>query len=313
MSTNAPSSAPGTTPPESVADTLRGLREDVGQANDLHNVPDTLVDRTIAALEDARKQAMTIGETARDGLRAELAQWNLDRVPEVLKGAVEATKKSVEDIYSDWQSKTVSFNKPTSEKFFESLSGLGEKVTTFMDAIQKTIARIVEKLQIVPLMMQFGVTVPDWLLPNGMGMKELFAVLSANKRTLETGPKDEENMREVIKVLSGLNTGKLPANQLSLDEFLKSVVEQGPSEKKALTTEDILNGARAVAQNMKQQPAATSAPAAPAAAPAAPTAAPAASAAPAPAGTAPAGPTSAPAAAPSTAPAAPSPTTSTAA
>lgn len=278
---DAPSSTPSTTPPETVVDTLSGLRVEVKDAKDTNAVSDTLVDRTLAALKDAREQAITIGETARDKLRAELAQWSLENIPEPIQDAVEQTRLTVEDIYKGFQERTVLFPK------FNAQEGIG-KITKLISSITETVTTLQETLgkHLLPIFMAIGLSIPEWMQPKGLGMKELFAALTTNKRTLESSEKDEANMRAVIGLLGELNGTKPLANQMSLTTLLARAVELAPAEKSALTTKDVLDSAKLFAEKVKKaETPATPAAAAPTAAPIAPAPTPAAGTAPTPAAT----------------------------
>ncbi len=292
--TNAPGSAPDTNPPERPVDTLSAIRERMKVVQETGaEVSEDIVNSALTALRDAREQVKNMSGEALDGLKTEVAKWRLDEVPDALRDAVEATQLSIDSIYQRFQDNTVLFAQDNIEKGMGAVTKITNMLMETADKLQNLLAKMLGPL--LPSLMSFGITVPDWLLPKGPGMKELFAALSANKRTFEAGSKDDENMREVVKILSSVNSGKVAAQQIPLASFLISVVEQSPSNKQKLTTKDILESAQKVKENMQQQstpapasapPASTpEAPAAPAPAPAAapetPGAAPAADAPPA--------------------------------
>lgn len=287
MATDAPGSTPDTNPPERVVDTLSGLREQIARAGEAGmDVTEDVVNSAVTALNDAREQATNFVGAKLDGLKTEVAQWRLlEAIPTPVKEAVETTQITIEGLYQQFKDNTIPFAQTNIEKGIDAVTKMINTLSDTVNIVQEFLAKHLSNL--LPSLMALGIPVPEWLLPKGKGMKELFAALNANDRKFKEGPKDEENMREVAKIHSVLNGKKALADRTSLEIFLTSVVEQANTQTEALTTEDILKSAQEIAK-------APSVPAAaPAAAPAAPTAA-------APAAPAPAAP-AAPAPAPSTA------------
>jgi hypothetical protein len=264
---NTPNPNPSSAPPEQVTDRLTTLRTTINTARDQSiAIAETVWDEASNALRESRIAAFNMTTEARDRLRSEIAAWNIDQLPDALKASVEETRITVDSIYRRFQENTVPFTQNGLEKGVSAVTKMVNMLSDTAERMQSFLAKTIGPLLFS--LTSFGITVPEWLLPQGPGMKELFAALSANKRTFEAGSKDDENMREVISVLSNLNANKPAAQQRTLESFLTSIVEQGPPDKKALSTADILEGAKRIAEEMQQAPAAAPAPAAAATSPA---------------------------------------------
>lgn len=149
------------------------------------------------------------------------------------------------------QTPRTALNKSAMEKIVNNLSKIGEGLSSALDSMQKMLGKILAPL--VPALQRFGIVIPEWLQPQGLAMKELYAALGANKRTLEQTPDDDKNMREVIKTFSDMQTQLVKKDGVTLEKFISDVVAQADSDKEKLTTADIKTGAGEVARKMLEQ------------------------------------------------------------